>query len=167
MVEADVPNKRWYQFERHHDPAYCCDVLFGRAADLRYQWYGQFLESLWEIRGAIPVAARSKAWGCCRSLAVHCGFESYRVTFLSLSLSLLWILCVLLIRSNKMQQYAGIYLLPNYSRCFGCPSRPSSGVHKTVTPASDTGQSRIRVTTFLQRGLIRPRWRKVVAQILW
>jgi len=24
-----------------------------------------------------------------------------------------------------MQQYAGIYLLQNYSTCFGCPSHPS------------------------------------------
>ena len=35
-------------------------------------------------------------------------------------------------KSNKMQQYADIYLLLNYSTCFG---RPSSGVHKTVVPA--------------------------------
>jgi len=40
-----------------------------------------------------------------------------------------------------MQQYAGIHLLPNYSTCFGCPSHPSSGVHKTVTAASGTGHS--------------------------
>ena len=31
-----------------------------------------------------------------------------------------------------MQQSAGIYLLQNHSTCFGCPSHPSSGVHKTV-----------------------------------
>jgi len=30
-----------------------------------------------------------------------------------------------------MQQYADIYLLRNHSTCFGCPSHPSSGVHKT------------------------------------
>jgi len=51
-----------------------------------------------------------------------------------------------------MQQYAGIYLLHNYSTCFGCPSHPSSGVPKTVTAASGTGHS-ICSTTFLQRGL--------------
>ena len=39
----------------------------------------------------------------------------------------------ILIRSNKMQQYAGVYLLQNYSTCFGCISHPSSGVHHTVT----------------------------------
>ena len=38
-----------------------------------------------------------------------------------------------------MQQYAGIYLLQNYSTCFGCPSNPSTGVHKTVTAAAGTG----------------------------
>jgi len=27
-------------------------------------------------------------------------------------------------KSNEMQQYADIYLLLNYSTCFGCPSRP-------------------------------------------
>jgi len=40
-----------------------------------------------------------------------------------------------------MQQYAGIYLLQKYSTCFGCPLRPSSGVHKTVTAPSGTGHS--------------------------
>jgi len=65
-----------------------------------------------------------------------------------------------------MQQYAGIYLLQNHSICFGCLSHPSSGVHKTVTASSGTGHS-IRATTFLQRGQMWSRWRKVVAQILW
>ena len=35
-------------------------------------------------------------------------------------------------KSNETQQYAGIYLPLKYSTCFGRPSRPSSGVHKTV-----------------------------------
>ena len=47
----------------------------------------------------------------------------------------------ILITSNKMQQYEGIYLLQNYSTCFGCPSHPSSGLHKNVTAASGTGHS--------------------------
>ena len=51
-----------------------------------------------------------------------------------------------LIRSNKMQQYAGIYLLQIYSTCFGCPSHPSSGVHKTVAAASGTGNITYRVS---------------------
>jgi len=41
-------------------------------------------------------------------------------------------------RSNKMQQHADIYFLPNYSTCFGRPLCPSSGVHKTVAAASGT-----------------------------
>ena len=36
-----------------------------------------------------------------------------------------------------MQQYTDIYLLLNYSTCFGRPSRPLS-VHKTVVAASGT-----------------------------
>ena len=72
----------------------------------------------------------------------------------------------ILIRSHKMQQYAGIYLLKNYSTCFGGLSHPSSGVHKTVTAACGTGHS-IWATTFLRRGLIRLLRRKVVAKILW
>ena len=38
-------------------------------------------------------------------------------------------------------------------------------IHKTVTAASGTGHS-VRETTFRQRGLIRPRWRKAVALTL-
>jgi len=41
-------------------------------------------------------------------------------------------------KSNKMQQYVDIYLLLNYCTCFGRPSRPSSGVHKTVAAVSGT-----------------------------
>ena len=66
----------------------------------------------------------------------------------------------ILIRSNEIRQYAVVYLLQNYSTCFGCLSHPSSGVHKTVTAASGTGRS-IRATTFRQ-----PRWWKVVALTL-
>jgi len=64
-----------------------------------------------------------------------------------------------------MQEYAGIYLLQNHSTCFGGPSHPSSGVHKTVTAASGTGHG-IWATIFFQRGL-GPGWKKAVAQILW
>jgi len=38
-------------------------------------------------------------------------------------------------KSNKIQQYADIYLLLNCSTRFGRPSCPSSGVHKTVVAA--------------------------------
>ena len=41
-------------------------------------------------------------------------------------------------KSNEMQQHVDIYLLLNYSTCFGLPSRPSSGVHKTSVAASGT-----------------------------
>jgi len=41
-----------------------------------------------------------------------------------------------------MQQYADIYLLLNYSTCFGLPSHPSSGIHKTVVAASGTDHTR-------------------------
>ena len=65
----------------------------------------------------------------------------------------------ILIRSNEMQQYAGVYLLQNYSTCFGCLSHTTSGVHQTVTAAP--GRS------YCQSNKIRPRWRKVVALTLW
>ena len=39
-------------------------------------------------------------------------------------------------KSNEMKQYADIYLLLNYSTCFGRPSLPSSGVHETLVAAS-------------------------------
>jgi len=45
----------------------------------------------------------------------------------------------ILIRSNEMQQFAGVYLLQNYSTYFGCLSHLSSGVHKSVTAASGIG----------------------------
>ena len=45
----------------------------------------------------------------------------------------------ILIRSNEMQQYAGVYLLQNYSTFFECLSHPSSGVNQTVTVAPGTG----------------------------
>ena len=41
-------------------------------------------------------------------------------------------------KSNKMQQYADIYLLLNHSTCFGSPSSSLSVVHKTVVAASGT-----------------------------
>ena len=55
-------------------------------------------------------------------------------------------------KSNKMQQYADIYLPLNYSTCFGRPSCPSSGVHKTVVAASGTGHT-IWGASFLKRDL--------------
>jgi len=50
-------------------------------------------------------------------------------------------------KSNKMQQYADIYLLLNYCTCFG---RPSSGVHKTVVAVSGRDHT-IWGASFLER----------------
>jgi len=52
-----------------------------------------------------------------------------------------------------MQQYADIYLLLNYSICFGRPLRPSSGVHKTVVAASGIDHT-MWEASFLERDLI-------------
>ena len=57
-------------------------------------------------------------------------------------------------KSNEMQQYADIYLLVNYSTCFGRPSHPSSGVHKNVVAASGTGHT-IWGASFFKRDQIR------------
>jgi len=53
-----------------------------------------------------------------------------------------------------MQQYADICLLLNYSTCFEHSSRPSSGVHKTVFPASGTDHT-IWGASFFKRDQIR------------
>jgi len=52
------------------------------------------------------------------------------------------------------QQYADTYLLLNYSKCFGRPSRPSSGVHKTVVAASGTDHT-VWGASFIKRDKIR------------
>jgi len=57
-------------------------------------------------------------------------------------------------KSNEIQQYADICLLLNYSTCFGRPSRPSSGVHKTVVAVSGT-DSTIWGASFFKRDQIR------------
>jgi len=54
-----------------------------------------------------------------------------------------------------MQQYADIYLLLNYSTSFGRPSRPSSGVHKTVVAASGADHT-IWGASFLKRDQTSP-----------
>ena len=68
-------------------------------------------------------------------------------------------------KSNEIQQYADIYLLLNYSTCFGRPSRPSSGVHKTVVAASGTDHS-IWGTSFLKSGQICPYFDHVCGSLL-
>jgi len=52
-----------------------------------------------------------------------------------------------------MQQHADVYLLLNYSTCFGRPSRISSGLHKTVVAASGTDHT-IWGASFLKRDQI-------------
>ena len=52
-----------------------------------------------------------------------------------------------------MQQYRDIYLLINYSTCFGRPSHPSS-VHKTVVAAPGTDRT-VWGASFLKRDQIR------------
>jgi len=53
-----------------------------------------------------------------------------------------------------MQQYADIYLLLNYSTCFGRPSRPSSRLHKNVVAACGTDHT-IWGASFMKREEIR------------
>ena len=53
-----------------------------------------------------------------------------------------------------MELYADIYLLLNYSTCFGRPSRLSSVVHKTVVAASGTDHT-IWGASFLKHNQIR------------
>jgi len=57
-------------------------------------------------------------------------------------------------KSKELQQYADIYLLLNYSTCFGRPSRPSSGVHDTLVAASGTDHTTWGAS-FLKRDQIR------------
>ena len=93
------------------------------------------------------------------SLNTHSNSESFNMLSMhgNTSSNLLCRLQGLKMRSLRIQtcfeKDAGVYLLQNYSTCFGCLSHPSSGLHQTVTAASDTGQS-VRATTFRQRGLI-------------
>ena len=62
-------------------------------------------------------------------------------------------------KSNKMQRYTDIYLQLNYSTCFGRPSRPSSGVHRTVVAACGTDHI-IWGARFVKRDLIWSRLKK-------
>jgi len=66
---------------------------------------------------------------------------------------------------NKMQHYADIYLPLNYSTCFGCPSRPSTGAHKTLVAASGTDHT-IWGASLLKYDQIKTRLRKLAPQIV-
>jgi len=63
-----------------------------------------------------------------------------------------------------MQQYADIYLLLNYSTCFGRPSRPSSGVHKTVVATSGTDHT-LWEASFFKRDQIWSRLKNIVLPV--
>ena len=54
-------------------------------------------------------------------------------------------------KSSEMQQNADIYLLLNYRTCFGRPSHPLSGVHKTAVAAFGTDHT-IWGASYLKRG---------------
>ena len=69
----------------------------------------------------------------------------------------------MLIKSNQMLQYAGVYLLQSHYM-FRVSQHPSSRVLKTVTAASGTGHNSGTATS-LQRGLIGPRWREVAVPV--
>jgi len=58
-----------------------------------------------------------------------------------------------------------IYFTAKSLDMFRASLHPSSGVLKTVTPASSTGHN-TGAATSLQRGLISPRWREVAAKVL-
>jgi len=64
-----------------------------------------------------------------------------------------------------MKQYADIFFTLNYSACFGRPSRPSSGIYKTVVAASVT-DSTIWGASFFKRNQIWSRLKKLAPQIV-
>jgi len=68
-------------------------------------------------------------------------------------------------KSNNMQLYADIYLLLNYSTCFGRSSRPSSAVHKTVVAASGTDYT-VWGASFFKRAKLLYMFRAFIAPII-
>ena len=68
-------------------------------------------------------------------------------------------------KSDEIQQYADIYLLLNYSTCFGRLSRPSSGVHKTVVAASGTGYTNWEAS-FFKHDQISTGWERLSQPVL-
>ena len=110
----------------------------------------------------------------CWALPCHWGAWPLWVGFSSVQLVVFYICSFVhrnsrLNKSNKMQQYADMYLLLNYSTCFGRPSRLSSGVHKTVITASGTDHT-IWEASFFKRDQIRTilsLLKKLASQIVW
>ena len=72
---------------------------------------------------------------------------------------------MLLIKIQPDATVCRYLLIAKSLNMFRMSQHPSSGVLKTVNAASGTGHN-IGTATPLQRGLIRPRWREVVVQIL-
>ena len=70
---------------------------------------------------------------------------------------------IVIIVQRDATQSSLFITLQVHSTCFGCQAHPSSGVHKTVTAASDTGHIYCAATS-LQRGQAWPRCREVAAQ---
>jgi len=78
---------------------------------------------------------------------------------------LLWMYTwtILIIVQRDATENSLFIILQVHSTCFECQPHPSSGVHKTVTAASDTGHI-FCATTSLQRGQAWPRWRELADQ---
>ena len=52
---------------------------------------------------------------------------------------------ILIIVQRDATQNSLFIILQVHSTCFGCQPQPSSGVHKTVTTASSTGQNFVQL----------------------
>jgi len=65
-----------------------------------------------------------------------------------------------------MQLYTDIYLLLNYSICFGRPSRPSSEVYITVVAASGTNHTTYTTYSTIQKKKEKERKRRV-PETMW
>ena len=71
--------------------------------------------------------------------------------------------CILIVVQRDATQSNLFIILQVHSTCFGFQPHPSSGVHKTVTTAPDTGHIFCAFTS-LQRVQAWPRRREVNAQ---
>ena len=119
-------------------------------------FFGWSIQDDWEGRGMYHVWGRGEVytgfwWGNLRE-EFHIRGSVHRNSGLN--------------KSNKMQEYADIYLLLNYCTCFGRPSRPSSGVHKTVVAACGTDHT-IWGASFFNRDQMSSRSKKLAPQTVW
>ena len=72
-------------------------------------------------------------------LVLRLFFTSTDWLLLQTQFHLLSALNIYIIKIQQDATDAGIYLLQNYSTCFGYLAHPLSGVHQTLTAASGTG----------------------------